>query len=230
MRNSDFERYQMQSNPQSKEFTKRDSSQHHISIGRSSISNQGRVTSNMNAGATQDHQNTTSMLRSSAQAGEAIIDFQGAKTVKSHYLKKKVVKKVIKGKRIKNLNGIDLISNSELSEMLKTSEASKARRLNDQPTFDRIQAFNDDFEPLHANQTEDNQLIKHGYKTGKALKNDCLGSNYPRTLVKDYSQSPSQRKKRMKTLEGVAISTSSITVTNKAMPKENKIIKVSRPL
>lgn len=47
----------------------------------SSISNQGkiRISSNLNADATQDDHHTTSLRPDSEQAGNAIIDYEGSK-------------------------------------------------------------------------------------------------------------------------------------------------------
>ena len=149
----------------------------------SRISNQGRIriTSNLNAGATQDNQYTTSILRDSVQGGEAIIDFGDAKKVKAAYYRPEI--KLGRGTRMKNMFEIDLQSNSEISNMLKSSMSSQSKGLQKkEPTFERIQAFEDDFKVLHANQTVDNYTSDHylslHHKTGKAKRlNDKSISN-----------------------------------------------------
>jgi hypothetical protein len=132
------------------------------------------MTSNLNAGATQDNQYTPSILRDSVQAGEAIIDFGDAKKVKAMYYKPNLGA-LGRGMRQKNMFEIDLHSNSEISNILKSSMSSQPKGLQKRDvTFDRIQAFEDDFRPLHANQTVDNYTSDHylslHHKTGKAKR------------------------------------------------------------
>lgn len=122
----------------------------------SNASNQGRFqnSSNMNADATQDNPATQSILRTSAQAGEAIINNGGVKTVKAKYYNTKL-KEIRKEPEFHKLAEIDLRHNSEISDLLASSQCTQKKG-----NFDSIQAFNqDEFSNLEVDHTQ-NELRK----------------------------------------------------------------------
>lgn len=115
---------------------------------KSNSSNQGRLRqeSRLVMNPTAENQNTTSALRESAQAGEAIIDFEGAKTKFSRYYKPAHAANT--KVRLQNMNEIELKSNSEISNLLESSIHSKNKMFNKQngKHLSKIHLFEHEFQ------------------------------------------------------------------------------------
>lgn len=172
------------------------------------------------------------------------------KTKAVHY--RNELAKITKKDRFKNMNEIELKSNSDLSNFLDSSQTSKHKNMhyarkkhfNDkiqvfEYDFEREPKLNEigkvfpykfnltiDFERLHANQTADNHTstnyLAQNFNRGKA-KHIKDGS-----LKLDDESTSREKSRKIHTVDGVEVDTSSITVSekNKYMPK-NKVTKVS---
>lgn len=162
----------------------------------------------------------------SAQAGEAIIDYGNTKKVKSSYVKNDFK---VKQKQPKE---IEIQNNTELSQLLKSSAKNTSSKIIIDDN-DRIMPFEIDFHRLDADDTVENntkvEYIENTFKVGKAKR---MNEN---AVQLHMTESPRAKAMRIRTLEGVAISTSSINITdtnkiNKAMHKRDKVARVNQNL
>lgn len=174
----------------------------------------------MDANPTQDNQISSSALRESAQVGDAVIDPSVVKTVKAAYYKSKLqnAKRLIGNTE---LVGLDLQHNSEISDILATSNPTEPMN----PKLTKVLAFDSD-DHLIANPTNSNYGRKFIKNLNKATKH-----HNAQLVWADTESHHRSRAQRIKTREEVAVSTSSITVTEtKAMPKHDKSKRVNMNL
>lgn len=163
----------------------------------------------------------------SAQAGEAIIDYGSAKKVKSRYVNNNNNKA-----KHKYPDKIELQNDTELSQLLKSSAKNTNSKIIIEDN-DRIMPFEIDFHRLDADDTVENntkvEYIENTFKVGKAKR---MNEN---AVHLKMTESPRAKAMRIRTLEGVAISTSSINITdtntiNKALHKRDKAARVNQNL